>query len=204
MIVLGLAINQFAEKSVPVKAARGDGLRAIMARFRHHVGEARALFRFLNGRGFLERATGRNRTDHMLSVFHAIDDMPGVVGGFRKYAHRVDGGVLNKLFQRLISLFTAVFLLQPFAPFGNEVADRLDDAIRVFVPVEREAKASPHNPDADRRVGGLLPGRSHGQGLCGCPRQHDAGSAGRGGFHKAAPREGRSFQGVTMSHRAFS
>ena len=73
----------------------------------------------------------------MFAVFHAVDDVARVVGRLGIDRNGIDGGVENQFLEGFVDLFALVFSLEPFAPLGNQVADGLDDAVRVLVPVKR-------------------------------------------------------------------
>ena len=62
---------------------------------------------------------------------------------------RVDVLVQDQLLQRFVGLRALVGLHQPLAPLGDEVADRLHDAVRVLVPLEGPAEAAADDADPD-------------------------------------------------------
>ena len=55
MLIFRLAVVQFAEQIFLVKPAGGDGMLLIIARFRHHVGEAGGLYGVEEQFGVFER-----------------------------------------------------------------------------------------------------------------------------------------------------
>ena len=87
-------------------------------------------------------------------------ELADMVRRLREYTDCVYVLVKDQLLQRLIGLVALVDFLEMLAPLGPEIAHRLDDAVRMFVPRECGAESPADNADPDLLVrvhGCLLP-----------------------------------------------
>jgi hypothetical protein len=72
-----------------------------------------------------------------------------------KIGDRVDIPILDHLFEPRIGLRALVGLHQLFAPVWQQVGDRFDDAIRMFIPVKLQPEASTGNAEPNFAAGDL-------------------------------------------------
>ncbi len=85
----------------------------------------------------------------MLTVLHRRNHVLDVQRAVGEYGNRVDVPCEHKLFERVVRRRAIVDLHEYLPPVLAEVADGLDDAIRMLVPLEGGSEASSDDADAD-------------------------------------------------------
>ena len=157
MLVLGLAVVDLAELALLVELPHGDRRLLVVAGLGHHVGQAGGLDGVEQTLGLLDPAAqrGRHGGDRVLAMLHHLGDVLDVIGRLGEDRHGVDVLIQHQFFERLVRLGALVDLHEPFAALGPQVADRLDDAVGVLVPLEIRAEPAADDADPDllrRRV----------------------------------------------------
>ncbi len=72
-----------------------------------------------------------------------------MVGGAGEDSHRLDLRIEHQFLERLVCLVALVDLLQMSTAVRSQVADRMDDAVGIQMPLKRRPETSPDDADAD-------------------------------------------------------
>ncbi|GAJ17780.1 unnamed protein product [marine sediment metagenome] len=119
-------------------------------------------------------------TDDMLAVLHRFDGVLNVIWRFGKDGYCVNVFIKHQLLEGIVRFFAVVGFYQSLASFWAQVADGLDDAVRVLVPLEAAPEPAAYDADADLFWGGI-------DGCCGLQSEAHAGQSSTTVLEKIAP-----------------
>ena len=150
MVVLELGVEDFAEAPFLVQVASVDGGLPVVARLGHHVAQSGALLEIAKETGLLEGHHGRHGRDNVESALHAHGNVTEVVRRAAEHSYRVQVlGPAEHLLQRVVYGVAPIRSAKPVASIGPQVGHRCDRAVRVLVPIELRAEASPNHSDTN-------------------------------------------------------